>query len=74
MANAILLDAKDNVATCTADNIDVDLSGIIAGDLTIADAGELLLKNIHDVCNGRLTKAEAYSFSDVAVDRVCRFV
>ena len=57
-----------------ADNIDVDLSGIIAGDLTIADAGELLLKNIHDVCNGRLTKAEAYGFSDIAVDHVCRFV
>ena len=57
-----------------ADNIDVDLSGIIAGDLTIGDAGELLLKKIHDVCNGRLTKAEAYGFSDIAVDHVCRFV
>ena len=56
------------------DNIDVDLSGIIAGDLTIADAGDLLLQKIHDVCNGRLTKAEAYGFSDVAVDHVCRFV
>ena len=57
-----------------ADNIDVDLSGIIEGDLTISNAGELLIKKIHDVCNGRLTKAEAYGFSDIAVDHVCRFV
>jgi len=26
------------------------------------------------VANGRLTKAEAYGFSDIAVDHVCRFV
>ena len=56
------------------DNIDVDLSSIIAGDLSIAEAGEMLLKKIHEVCNGRLTKAEAYGFSDIAVDHVCRFV
>ena len=57
-----------------ADNIDVDLSGIIDGNLTIDDAGDLLLEKIRDVCNGRLTKAEAYGFSDIAVDHVCRFV
>ena len=56
------------------DNIDVDLSGIISGDLTIPAAGDLLLQKISDVCNGRLTKAEAYGFSDIAVDHVCRFV
>lgn len=56
------------------DNIDVDLSGIISGELTIGAAGDLLLKKIYDVCNGRLTKAEAYGFSDIAVDHVCRFV
>ena len=56
------------------DNIDVDLSGIISGELTIAQSGELLSEKIFDVFNGRLTKAEAYGFSDVAVDHVCRFV
>ena len=29
---------------------------------------------MEDVCNGKLTKAEAYGFSDIAVDHVCRFV
>ena len=56
------------------DNLDADLSGIISGALTIDAAGDLLLEKIFDVCNGRLTKAEAYGFSDVAVDHVCRFV
>ena len=33
-----------------------------------------MLQVIQDVCNGRMTKAEAYGFSDIAVDHVCRFV
>ncbi len=56
------------------DNLDVNLSGILDGSLTIDGAGNLLLEKISDVLNGRLTKAEAYGFSDVAVDHVCRFV
>ena len=36
--------------------------------------GRELLDVIGDVCSGKLTKAEAYGFSDVAVDHVCRFV
>jgi altronate dehydratase large subunit len=56
------------------DNMDVDLSGIIDGTESIDDAGEKLLQAVRDVCDGRLTKAEAYGFSDIAVDHVCRFV
>lgn len=36
--------------------------------------GAELLQTIHEVANGRLTKAEAYGFSDIAVDHVCRYV
>ena len=36
--------------------------------------GAELVKVIEAICNGRLTKAEAFGFSDVAVDHVCRFV
>ena len=56
------------------DNMDVDLSGIIRGEMTIPESGEMLLGKIRDLANGRLTKAEAYGFSDIAVDHVCRFV
>lgn len=36
--------------------------------------GFMLLKKVGVVCHGKLTKAEAYGFSDVAVDYICRFV
>lgn len=56
------------------DNMDVDLSAIVSGEKTYKQMGRELLDVIEDVCNGRLTKAEAYGFSDIAVDHVCRFV
>ena len=56
------------------DNMDVNLSAIISGEKTYKEMGRELLGVIEDVCNGRLTKAEAYGFSDIAVDHVCRFV
>ena len=56
------------------DNMDVDLSAIVRGEKTYQEMGKELLSVIHDVCNGKLTKAEAYGFSDIAVDHVCRFV
>ena len=56
------------------DNMDADLSPILSGEKTIAESGRMLLEQIHEVANGRLTKAEAYGFSDIAVDHVCRFV
>ncbi len=56
------------------DNMDVDLSPIIRGEKTIQEMGAELLDAIHDVANGKLTKAEAYGFSDIAIDHVCRFV
>lgn len=56
------------------DNMDVDLSPIIRGEKTYQEMGRELLQVIFDICNGKLTKAEAYGFSDIAVDHVCRFV
>ena len=56
------------------DNMDVDLSAIISGEKTYQEMGAELVKVIEAICNGKLTKAEAYGFSDVAVDHVCRFV
>ena len=56
------------------DNMDVDLSAIIRGEKTYKEMGGELLDTILEVANGRLTKAEAYGFSDIAVDHVCRFV
>ena len=56
------------------DNMDVDLSPIVRGEKTAKEMGEELLLEIAAIANGKLTKAEAYGFSDIAVDHVCRFV
>ena len=56
------------------DNMDVDVSGIVDGACTIRESGKQLFDEFLEVCNGKMTKAEAYGFSDIAVDHVCRFV
>lgn len=56
------------------DNMDIDLSPIITGEKTYQEMGKELVQVIEDTCNGKLTKAEAFGFSDIAVDHVCRFV
>ena len=54
--------------------MDIDLSPIIRGEKTYEQMGEDMLSELLSICNGKLTKAEAYGFSDIAVDHVCRFV
>ena len=66
--------ANEHTYSWMEDNMDVDLSGIIRGEQTIEESGGMLLAKLHEIANGKLTKAEAYGFSDIAVDHVCRFV
>lgn len=56
------------------DNMDIDLSAIVRGEKTYQEMGREMVKAISDICNGKMTKAEAFGFSDIAVDHVCRFV
>ena len=66
--------ANEHTYSWMEDNMDEDLSGIIRGEQTIEESGGMLLEKLHEIANGKLTKAEAYGFSDIAVDHVCRFV
>ena len=54
--------------------MDIDLSAIVRGEKTYQEMGREMVDAIHDICNGKMTKAEAFGFSDIAVDHVCRFV
>lgn len=56
------------------DNMDIDLSPIVRGEKTYQEMGKEMVEAIKDICNGKMTKAEAFGFSDIAVDHVCRFV
>ena len=66
--------ANERTYRCMEDNMDVDLSAIVRGEATYQEMGAKLLDEIVAIANGKLTKAEAYGFSDIAVDHVCRFV
>ena len=48
--------------------------GILEGEETINQAGERILKEVLEVAGGKVTKAEALGFSDIAVDHVCRYI
>ena len=54
--------------------MDIDLSPIITGEKTYQEMGKEMVRVIEDTCNGKMTKAEVFGFSDIAVDHVCRFV
>lgn len=56
------------------DNMDVDVSSVIAGEKTIEENAQTLFDEILAVANGKITKAESYGFSDIAIDRICRFI
>ncbi len=70
----IKVTANESTYKKMEDNMDIDLSSIIRGEKNFQECGEEMLGFVGDVCNGKLTKAEAYGFSDIAVDHVCRFV
>ena len=58
IAPVLKVTANERTYRMMEDNMDVDLSADI----------------VVEVASGRMTKAEAFGFSDIAVDHVCRFV
>ncbi len=66
--------ANERTYRCMEDNMDANLSPIVRGEKSVPEMGRALVKEIASIANGRLTKAEAFGFSDIAVDHVCRYV
>ena len=74
LAPVIKVTGNRETAARMADNMDIDVSGILEGDITIDQAGEKILEEVVAVASGKTTKAEAFGFSDIAVDHICRFI
>jgi len=51
------------------DNMDLDISDVVYGRQSIKECGEMILKELIDVCNGKYTKAESYGFADLCIYR-----
>lgn len=56
------------------DNIDVDASPVIYGPKSLKELGNDLLKEVVQVANGKLTKAESLGYTETAIARLCNYV
>ena len=66
----IKVTANRRTAERMADNIDVDLSGVMEGTLTIEQAGRQILGEILAVAGGKLTKAERLGHTEFSIYRI----
>jgi altronate dehydratase large subunit len=66
----IKVTANRRTAEGMADNIDLNLSRVIEGSLSIEGAGDLIFREILDVANGKLTKAEQLGHTEFSIYRV----
>ena len=56
------------------DNMDIDVSDVILGKISIEEASNNLFNEIIKICNGKKTKAEIFGFSDIAINRICKYI
>jgi altronate dehydratase large subunit len=66
----IKVTANRRTAERMADNIDLDLSGVIAGTLTMVQAGAQILDEILAVAGGKLTKSERLGHTEFSIYRI----
>lgn len=60
----IKVTGSKTAATRMADHIDLDISGVLDGELSLQDAGGRIFEDMLDVANGRLTKAEITGYTN----------
>jgi altronate dehydratase large subunit len=53
-----------------SDNMDVDVSDMLAGTLSLEDAGERIWSEIVEVADGKLTKAEILGHQEFSINRI----
>jgi len=63
-----------NPKTCASmsEHIDVNVSAMLTGEMTLEQAGEELLKMMVRTCNGRLTAAEALGHREFVMTKLYR--
>jgi len=60
LAPVIKISASPNTCRTFSAHLDIDLSGVITGQLSIEEAGRLVFREIIEVANGKLTKSEQF--------------
>ena len=71
VAPTIKVSGNPNTVVELSDNIDVDVSSIIRGEKSIAEAAELLYQEFLQVANGGMTRSEVLGDEEVAISGYC---
>jgi altronate dehydratase large subunit len=66
----IKITANKRTFTLMEDNMDVDVSDMLAGTLSLEDAGERIWTEIQEVAAGKLTKAEVLGHQEFSINRI----
>jgi len=66
----IKVTANRRTAERMADNIDLDVSGVIDGTLSLSEAGQRILDETLAVAGGKLTKAERLGHAEFSIHRI----
>jgi altronate dehydratase large subunit len=69
IAPVIKITGNTQTAASMADNLDADVSGILDGRETLADAAGRLFNEVLEVCSGKLTAAERLGHNEFAIHR-----
>ena len=68
----IKLTANPTTAKTMAEHIDLDVSGLLSRELTLPQAGELLMEHVRRTANGRMTAAEALGHREFSMTKLYR--
>lgn len=70
LAPVIKVTGNSLTAAAMATNVDVDVSDILTGDMTIEEAGRVLYQVLQEVASGRTVKAEEHGNMEFAIHRI----
>ena len=68
----IKITANPNTASTMSEHIDTDVSGLLSREITLDEAGEMLMNDVVRTCNGRLTAAEALGHREFVMTKLYR--
>jgi (2R)-sulfolactate sulfo-lyase subunit beta len=66
----VKITANPRTAATMSEHIDVDISGVLAGSMTLEEAGQAILSMMRRTANGRLTAAEALGHREFVLTRL----
>ena len=70
IAPVIKVTANGRTYTRMSSNIDIDLSPVMAGEMTLDEAGALIFGNMVETARGKLTKSEIIGHREFGIYRV----